>query len=711
MKMKTIIKKRSIIMAGLLALAAPAALAQVMSGSNPNPACASLQLWLRADLGVGGNGAGSVVTAWTNQATSAAAVGDATTAIIGAGSGPILDNASAVLNNRPALAFDGATEGLDLTNGAGSLLAGGDYTVFIVLQDTGVNSWHELQMLMGNNYNTLFLYAVDPWAGSQYDDQFNVQCGSPSWTSLDSSDCISNGVSFLLSAVSSGTSAGGAHLFVNGSQNDSGVAMPAFNLGSDWYIGYDPSDSTRWFAGEIAEILVYQGALASADLQNLNTYLGARYNISVPLQVLAAPMFYPPAGSYFGAQSVTLTSAAGATIYYTTNSAIPTTASPSGASPLSVVVPANVTNFTISAFASDTDFSNSPVASATYTTETVITTGEQVMIGSSPNPAFTNLQLWLRADFGVSSGGDGTAVTTWSNQCTSTNAVGDASDTVITSGGEGVTGTGPTFVAASSSFNGLPALQFDGASTNGLDILDSGDMLANNSFTLFMVIQPSGSWPWPYWNAYQAILGNNYANLALATDGGVWLESQYGTYLQLQSNNGWGSAATPHNLIGTNMIFEATADGTNTQIYLNGVDQNGSGAALGALDLDADWSLGWQWGYVGSDTGGSSSGRWFDGQMAEILVYQGNLSAADVAKVNNYLGAKYALGVPSATAPLLGFTQSGGGLTFNWSGSFKLQSCTNLASGSWQNYAGGNASGVTVTNNPALPGVFFRLSQ
>jgi len=295
---------KSFALAGLLALTTSAGLAQVMSSTNPNPACASLQLWLRADQGVAADGAGSVVTAWTNQATSAAAVGNATAAIIGAGSGPTLDGGSAVLNGQPALAFDGASEGLDLTNNAADLLAGGLYTVFIVLYDAGPNTtWHQFQMLMGNNYNTVYLYAIDPWAGSQYNDQFDIQSGSPSWSSVDSSGCITNDDPYLLTAVAAGTSAGATRLYVDGTENDSGAAMPAFNLNSDWYIGYDPGNSSRWFAGEIAEILIYQGALANTDIGAIDAYLGNKYNISVPLPVASSPTFYPQAGTYFGAQS------------------------------------------------------------------------------------------------------------------------------------------------------------------------------------------------------------------------------------------------------------------------------------------------------------------------------------------------------------------------------------------------------------------------
>ena len=95
----------------------------------------------------------------------------------------------------------------------------------------------------------------------------------------------------------------------------------------------------------------------------------------------------------------------------------------------------------------------------------------------------------------------------------------------------------------------------------------------------------------------------------------------------------------------------------------------------------------------------------------KLLVYQGYLSALDVGNINNYLGAKYDVSVPAPLPPALNYVQTGPVLTFTWQGAFKLQACTNLASGIWADFPGGTASGATTTNNSATPAMFFRLSQ
>ena len=120
--------------------------------------------------------------------------------------------------------------------------------------------------------------------------------------------------------------------------------------------------------------LVLNGANQSAGLYssaNASPYLtGSGYLLIPPSNLTQAPTFSPPAGSYIGALNVTISSAtAGATIYYTTDGSTPTTASPNGAAPVAVVLPAN-TNLTIQAFALASGYNASSVQSAAYSTYT-----------------------------------------------------------------------------------------------------------------------------------------------------------------------------------------------------------------------------------------------------------------------------------------------------------------------------------------------------
>jgi uncharacterized repeat protein (TIGR02543 family) len=85
----------------------------------------------------------------------------------------------------------------------------------------------------------------------------------------------------------------------------------------------------------------------------------------------ATPTFSPAAGSYEGTQNVTISSTAGATIYYTTDGSTPSTSSSVYSSPIAVSA-----DMTIKAYAVKADYDDSEVATAAYT----ITEGPDVTI-------------------------------------------------------------------------------------------------------------------------------------------------------------------------------------------------------------------------------------------------------------------------------------------------------------------------------------------
>ena len=96
----------------------------------------------------------------------------------------------------------------------------------------------------------------------------------------------------------------------------------------------------------------------------------------------ATPTFSPVAGSYTGTQLITITSASGGTIYYTTDGTTPTHASSSIASGGTISL---ATSATVKAIASATNFVDSAVGSAAYT------------ITPAPSGGQTGLQLAMDA--------------------------------------------------------------------------------------------------------------------------------------------------------------------------------------------------------------------------------------------------------------------------------------------------------------------------
>ena len=119
--------------------------------------------------------------------------------------------------------------------------------------------------------------------------------------------------------------------------------------------------STKYTGAFLVSATETVEAIAAATGYTNSAVASATYTISTPQA--ATPTFSPAAGSYTSTQSVTISDTTpGITIYYTTNGTTPTTASTKYTGAISVSA-----SETIEAIAIATGYTNSAVASATYT--------------------------------------------------------------------------------------------------------------------------------------------------------------------------------------------------------------------------------------------------------------------------------------------------------------------------------------------------------
>jgi alpha-tubulin suppressor-like RCC1 family protein len=231
---------------------------------------------------------------------------------------------------------------------------------------------------------------------------------------------------------------------------------------------------------------------------------------------------------------------------------------------------------------------------------------------NNPTIFTTGLVAWYKADSGVTQSGGN--VSAWTDQT--------GNYTVTQTGGNQ-----PTYVA--SDLNGEPALRF-----NGSQWLYNGATMgagANNDLTI-LAVEASAA---PGNKQFSFVLGSTSTGgscRGFGYNGSETLDCYYA---------GFGGGATPAaNSFGTD---EMTLDPTRTigTFYRNGV-QTATGTGLGLQDLTPGVT-------VGAYSNGNAP---WQGDIAEVLVYDHQLTDEQLAQADGYLADKYGLSDPNATWPL-----------------------------------------------------------
>jgi len=235
--------------------------------------------------------------------------------------------------------------------------------------------------------------------------------------------------------------------------------------------------------------------------------------------------------------------------------------------------------------------------------------------------SLSSLQLWLKADAGVTSDGSNN-VSAWADQSGNGNNIAQGNVTKE-----------PLLVA--NQLNGNPVISFDG--TN--DYLTGGDILDlhQDGYSLFVVYNKAGTG----WNTVVA----KHSAGGLAGDWGLmsFSTTDYSTHNVFSGNISTSCTYDQTQFFVSTAIIDRATWPTlgSVKLYANGnlVSQT-TGINFGTPplpDYDNNTSF-----YVGAENYGGSS-FFLKGSIAEIIKYNRNLSGTEQTQVENYLETKYGL--------------------------------------------------------------------
>lgn len=464
------------------------------------------------------------------------------------------------------------------------------------------------------------------------------------------------------------------------------------------------------WVGDIAEVVIYQGRLSGDDQVAVENYLGGKYGITIsaPTLLSITPQPVSVALTNSGAQTITLTTGAiastGATNF--TFQWLENGTNLPGATN-STLTFNNATYSNIGAYKCIAALSSLSVTSSVAAIRLVPTNGQFVL----PTVSSGSLLVHLQSDAGVETDGTGTNVTDWLDQ--SSNAYVFASQTGVTNTGAGGGFIVPPILAAG--LTGNPVIRFNG--TNDLLCTVPFQLFAasNSPITIFSTFSTTENMTQEYICNLEVVprVGRYFDEFMMGVAAGNDGVGEFGVHRAAS-----GATITPNNLINTGQFYTMamtidsndvapanftfyldTGLGTEVSEPVTGIPPGSPSDPGGTMNgwLSAGfYPIGTYEFHVGTstDSGQATSGNTnaylgeWNGDIAELIIYQGQLTQADRKAVEAYLDDKYGTGVPS-----LSIAASGTNALISWpvalgtglEGSFVLQSTTNLVHPNWTN--------------------------
>jgi hypothetical protein len=316
-------------------------------------------------------------------------------------------------------------------------------------------------------------------------------------------------------------------------------------------------------------------------------------------------------------------------------------------------LPAGLTVNSVNGLISGTPAFSGTTTITVFASNSLGTASESVVITISPagttnSPVSTGMVLWLEADTGIQMESvNGIATAAWKDQSGQGN---DATQSVVQNGSIAA----PTSV--SNAVNGHSVIHFSGAQQQCLNV-SLPSLGASNAGDIFVVVRqsPDGS-----------VSGDPVPGLWQFGPHGTFLSDKNGVSDDFLSQTQFNGKA-PVSFTAFN-LYNATASGTYWKDSLNGATVVVTNS--NPFSSSSGGQIGRAFDNLESGGFGSVNGGYFDGDIAEIVVYNRVLSDQERLAVGQYFASKYALpnvGVPPAPSNLQATGISGTEVYLNWS--------------------------------------------
>lgn len=554
-----------------------------------------MALWLRSDVGVTANG--SSVSAWLDQSNNTYSAAQPT-----AINQPSI--ATNAINGLSALNFAGSTKWLRLPSGYADFTKGA--SVFVVMKppSTGLADARVFDFANGAS-NSAFRLSQPTKDGLS----FLVNNGGN--TSVTTATGMGNAYK-LAEVVHDGNAT--ATILINGAQVASSTAMNAIpNIEREGNFIGKANGNSAYYEGQIAEILIFKRALSDPERKSIESYFFYKYGLgtapgvappTISATVAGTPpqTFTPATGVYASSVTVTMNADPLSQIRYTTNGSNPGPGSTLYTAPFVVS-----STSTIKAIAIE-GASQSPIT----------TTPIQIDANSS-NVSRVGMNLWLKADLAVEKDGSN-LVSRWED------VSGNHLDAVSLS-------NKPLFVSADSSINNSPVIDFNGSS-QWLQMPKGFDSFVEGA-SIFVIAKPTTSTS----NARFLDLSNG-----TNTDA-IQLYMQNSSELRYRVYNPTQTSTDAPVTLNSFQLIEVIHSGSTVSIFNNGTP---STPATGFNTIPTIARSG---NFIGKSF---STSNYFQGRIAEIIIYNRALVPAERVGIEAYAYAKYGLGVqPQLAAPVI----------------------------------------------------------